>query len=182
MTRSASADETPVFAATAARRSAFVIAISLLSRNRSSVTINLNGWADKMQVPRRARRHDRNPRVAPRERCRQCRCAVPTEPKTSDKDETIRDFRILRFDVTNFVKLHVFGFRRANLLRDVHGRTRMMHYVRSLRRGVVRSVQKNFWNLSKIHREITKQSTTRRRSATMLVNVVASITSTPRRC
>ena len=103
-------------------------------------------------------------------------------PKTSDKDETIRDFRIRRFDVTNFVELHVFVFRRANLLRDVHGRTRMMHYVRSLRRGVISSVQKNFWNLTKIHREITKQSTTRRRSATMLVNVVASITSTPRRC
>ena len=108
--------------------------------------------------------------------------ALARHPKTSDKDETIRDFRIRRFDVTNFVKLQVFVFRRANLLRDVHGRTRMMHYVRSLRRGVISSVQKNFWNLTKIHREITKQSTTRRRSATMLVNVVASTTSTPRRC
>ena len=108
--------------------------------------------------------------------------ALARHPKTSDKDETIRDFRIRRFDVTNFDKLHVFVFRRANLLRDVHGRTRMMHYVRSLRRGVISSVQKNFWNLTTIHREITKQSTTRRRSATMLVNVVASITSTPRRC
>ena len=103
-------------------------------------------------------------------------------PKTSDKDEIIRDFRIRRCDVTNFVKLCVFTFRRTNLLRDVHGWARMMYCVRSLRRGVIRSVQKNFWNLTKIHREITKQSTTRRRSATMLVNVVASTSSTPRRC
>jgi len=57
MTRSASADETPVFAATAARRSALVIAISLLSRNRSSVSINLNASADKMQASLIASRH-----------------------------------------------------------------------------------------------------------------------------
>jgi hypothetical protein len=59
MTRSASADETLVFAATAARRSAFVIAIALLSRNRSSVNINLTGYAPKMQAPPQVVRRER---------------------------------------------------------------------------------------------------------------------------
>ena len=59
MTRSASADETLVFAATAARRSAFVIAIALLSRNRSSVNINLTGYAPEMQAPPQVVRRER---------------------------------------------------------------------------------------------------------------------------
>jgi hypothetical protein len=47
---SACAAETFAFAATAAMRSALVIALSLLSRNRSSVTIYLSASAQRLQV------------------------------------------------------------------------------------------------------------------------------------
>jgi hypothetical protein len=184
MTASACADETPVFAATAARRSAFVIgyfsAFSESEFRSHQVERTRRRIASILANTSREPRLRRTARASPQKRaqsraksiiCRILRMSTGISPRDSRMHDhsTVRKSQCLWCVLTPIRKSAVVALMRARQ-HSSHfvGRTRGTESLAPQARNAAatasqrsnRGPEKNFWPHERIHREIAQQSTT----------------------